>query len=258
MIASYLVRETAVTLALGRDYMKYLHPYNVSCSSTHPTYASFIKIDGRHYTRQMRSSPECINALPSSSRDASDNSKFINRLPLLKRRKDYFVVVDAFGVLQMFPVSPSQREAWCRNYSTIPDAWWYLKFNFTKTSDDREHKIYWKIPIANPAIIIDLGTMEEPPVKHELHLRMRFFECNSPDIIGYSVALDQRGSLLTIFSHKGQQGLNQPSLPIVPGLDDITDPAKLTLAFMPLHQDEHITEIYGIFRNQPFYGITGI
>ncbi|KAL2670785.1 hypothetical protein Neosp_014587 [[Neocosmospora] mangrovei] len=100
--------------------------------------------------------------------------------------------------------------------------------------------------------------MQEPPLRLDLYLRMRFFECNSPDIVGYSVALDQRGNILSIFSHKRDQGMSQPSLPLVPGLDDITDPAKLSLVFMPLHQDERITEIYGMVKKQISFRLAGI
>lgn len=259
MIASYLVRETAMTTALGRDRMEPRSLNYIYYDSTNPTYVSFINIDGRHYIREKGLSLEDANTPPSSSRNASDKSEFICRLPLLGKIKDYFAAVDAFGVLQVFPVSPRQREAWCRNHPTIPGAWWFLSTEISRQIDYYcSHKFYWKIPIAKPPTIIDLGTMQEPPVRPGLHLRMRFFECNSPDIVGYSVALDQRGNLLTIFSHKRDQGMSQPSLPLVPGLDDITDPAKLSLVFMPLHQDERITEIYGMVKKQISFRIAGI
>ncbi|KAI8713314.1 hypothetical protein NCS52_01275300 [Fusarium sp. LHS14.1] len=257
MIASYLVRETAMTTALGRDSMP-LSPSYFSYGSINPTYASFIKIDGRHYIRKEESSLKDLKTLTSSSRNASDKSEFIFQLPLLGKRRYYFVAVDAFGVLQVFPVSPRQREAWCRNHPTIPGAWWYLERAFPKPTDPYLPDIYWKIPIANPPTIVDLGTLQEPPGRLCLRLRMRFFECNSPDIVGYSVALDQRGNILTIFSHKRDQEISQTSLPLVPGLEEITDPAELSLVFMPLHQDERITEIYGMVRKKTSFRLAGI
>jgi hypothetical protein len=265
MIASYLVRETAITVALGREKVSPLGPYRFSYDPSRPTYVSFIKVDGRHYIQKIQSSPRGISTLLKSSRNASDKSQFICRLPVLDGAKDCFVAADSSGILQMFPVYPHQREAWCRNYPAIPGAWWYLKPDLSTTAGGCLHEIYWKIPMANPPTIIDLGTMQEPRVKQDLNVRMRLFECNTPDIVGYSVALDHRGNLLTVFSHKRDQGLNQPILPIVPGLEDITDPVELSLAFMPLHQGEQISQIYTINRKYhkpnrrpPFPGATGI
>ncbi|RSL57198.1 hypothetical protein CEP54_008419 [Fusarium duplospermum] len=202
MIASYLVRETAIAVALGQKPVSYLRSYRPSSDSSRPTYTSVIKIDGQPYIQKRRSSPKDIDAMLNSSKDALDKSEFMFQLPLLDRNGDYFAAVDAFGVLRVFPVSRRQRKAWCRNYPAIPGAWWYLMLDYRQI-DRYPQCIYWKVPMIDPPTIIDVSTVQELPRSHLLYLRMRFFECNSPDIVGYSVALDHRGNLPTVFVWSG-------------------------------------------------------
>lgn len=54
MIASYLVRETAITVALGREKVSSLGPYRFYYDPSRPTYVSFIKVDGRHYIQKIQ------------------------------------------------------------------------------------------------------------------------------------------------------------------------------------------------------------
>ncbi|KAM0438950.1 hypothetical protein ACHAPT_001711 [Fusarium lateritium] len=91
----------------------------------HPMYVSFIKINGQHYLQRMwQNYSRATKALSSS---ASDKSEVVCRLTPSDWINHFFVAVDAAGVRQVFPVAPDQREAFCRNYPTLPGAWWYLQ-----------------------------------------------------------------------------------------------------------------------------------
>lgn len=97
-------------------------------------------------------------------------------------------------------------------------------------------RVGWQVPVPFPPSPVDLLTLKTPP-KNLRGLRMRFFDCNSPDIIGYSVATDG-ARILDILSHKQGQKPERRRYE-----DKVVNSSICHWMYMPVNQDEYITEI---------------
>ncbi|KAH6869421.1 hypothetical protein B0T10DRAFT_594670, partial [Thelonectria olida] len=176
---------------------------------TLPVYATFVKIDGRYYVRRL------LNAL--GTQDSKQVCLFLPGRTEKQGRddgdegKDLFVAEDHVGIRQVIFVSPGRRDEWCRSHPSVPGAWW-------------KHIPREDIP---SAVAIETND--------SAGLRMRFFDCNYPDIIGYSVATDG-AEVLAMTSHRQGQKPDR-------GLYNEVTSGICFWMYMPMNQNEYLTEI---------------
>ncbi|KAK2773500.1 hypothetical protein CKAH01_13540 [Colletotrichum kahawae] len=167
MVARHLVRQCALHMA--QSQVRTADKVGDSILDLNQSvFASYIKIDGRHYIKRLQNTPEsgsgsgCCLLLPAR------NSK--------EKDMNIFVAEDHIGVRRLAFVSTRKLEEWCRNQSSVPGVWWK---NISQG--------------VMPSAIIINGDVQG--------LRMDFFDCNAPNTVGYSVALMGRG-IAGVFSHK--------------------------------------------------------
>ncbi|KAI5462518.1 hypothetical protein BGZ63DRAFT_216342 [Mariannaea sp. PMI_226] len=246
MIAQYLVRECA-TLTTQELVQNGETVEDYIINLTQPVFASYLKIEGRCYIQSLSNTPRS---------NACEGSHLV--VPAQTRqeeRKDIFIAVDHLGVRQVVFIPHDRVEQWCRSRPSVSGAWWKhisgkdvpstitIKSDGLKMRDilstqneplHNESRIGWQIPLPSPPASIDLFTLRRPR-KNISGLRMRYFDCNTPNIVGYSVATDG-WDILSILSHeKGQK--NDSSL-----YEDVTA-SICHWMYMPINEGEYLTEI---------------
>ncbi|KAG5766485.1 hypothetical protein H9Q72_005450 [Fusarium xylarioides] len=212
---------------------------------TQPVYASYVKIDGRVYVKNLRNTGKTdFHMLLTPGICADENEGM-----------DMFVAEDHLGIRQIIFASPKRCDEWCRSHSSAPSAWWKhisrcdirstvairsdglkirdIKFG-RKGSLALAPRIGWQVPVSVSPTIIDLLTLKIPE-EYPSNLRMRFFDCNGPDTTGYFVATDGARTL-AILSHKQDQQVD-PSY-----FEDVDAPICFWI-YMPINKGEYLTDI---------------
>jgi hypothetical protein len=92
----------------------------------------------------------------------------------------------------------------------------------------------WPYPLPGEPKLFEL-TATATPIKPCGGLRMRYFECNQPDTIGYFVATDGQKPM-AILSHRERQRLDKR-------LFDKNPPHLMYWMYMPINDGEYLTEI---------------
>ncbi|KAG8673851.1 hypothetical protein FPOAC2_07320 [Fusarium poae] len=215
---------------------------DVTLDLNRPIYATYVKIDGRSY----------IKALGDEPRNSTKGQLTIRLSPPIQDRKadkDIFVAKDHLGIRRIFFVSPRHVEQWCRTPPSVPGAWWeHLPqcdipstmvfktdgFKFRGIQGLQNKSPAWQLPVSTQPPLIDLLSLEAPK-ECPNGLRMRFFDCNSPDAIGYFVATDGARTF-SVLSHKRGQEV-ETSL-----FKEIDSPICFWM-YMPISEDEYLTDI---------------
>ncbi|KAF5019171.1 hypothetical protein F66182_8821 [Fusarium sp. NRRL 66182] len=217
---------------------------------TQPVYASYVKIDGRVYVRNLQN---------KARTDVKGGSRIMLLAPGKHAKenegKDMFVAEDHLGIRQIIFASPKRCDEWFRSHPSTPGAWWKhisqgdIRSTVTIRSDGfkiRDIKggrkgssalaprIGWQVPVSVSPTTIDLLTLKIPE-EYPSNLRMRFFDCNGPDTIGYFVATDGARTL-AILSHKQDQQVD-PSF-----FEDVDAPICFWI-YMPINKGEYLTDI---------------
>lgn len=88
-----------------------------------PLYASYVKMEGRHYVRELCNEPD---------ETTGDQANGAQRLVVPPNRGgtdqsnngDILIAVDHLGVRQVFFVPPGRRSDWRQKHPQVPGAWW--------------------------------------------------------------------------------------------------------------------------------------
>lgn len=249
MVAEHLLQLSA-SLTAQELMHKSDHIGDFVLDITKPIRASYTKIDGRTYVKHLRNAAEAeteTNKGPQSwlavpfAREAGEEHE--------TGGQNLFVAEDHLGIRRVFFVSPKHRKAWCCNPPGLPGAWW-KRLSISRegafltvvirsdVSESLSHavsmprqrqgfkmreirtmrkgtlsdpsRIGWQVPAASYPPVIDLLTLRMPR-KYPNGFRMRFFDCNTPDVTGYSVATSG-SDIFAILSHKQNETSNDKDL----------------------------------------------
>ncbi|KAF9770073.1 hypothetical protein IL306_012424 [Fusarium sp. DS 682] len=246
MVASHLVQECAnLTGQEQVDGCNSDSVADITLDLNQPVYATYVKIDGRSYIKALRNRNEARN---------KTKGEISIRLstPIIqdgKANKDMFIAQDHLGIRRIFFVSPEHVQQWCRAPPSVPGAWWkhlpqdnipstmVFKIDGFKIRDVQglqKGSPVWQLPISSIPSPIDLLTLETPK-EYPNGLRMRFFDCNSPDILGYFVATNGARTY-SILSHKQGQKLDDSLF------EEIGSP-NCHWMYMPISEGEYLTDI---------------
>lgn len=94
--------------------------------------------------------------------------------------------------------------------------------------------VSWPTPMSSPPVIVNLATLEAPHDPPD-GLRMESFDCNSPDVFGYSVAPMGR-TISGVVSHKKNEA-------DVQSVYEKAGPTGCYWQFMPMNEGEFLTDI---------------
>ncbi|KAH0427535.1 hypothetical protein CcaCcLH18_09600 [Colletotrichum camelliae] len=243
MVARHLVRQCALHMAQSQVRAADKVGDTV-LDLTQSVFASYLKINGRYYIKRLQNSP-----------DPSSGSGCCLLLPAQNSREEdvnIFVAEDHIGIRRVVFVSPKQLEERCRSQSSVPSAWWKhisqgvmpsaitIKGDGLKVrsieSSQMQHLalVSWPTPMSSSPVIVNLATLEAPHDPPD-GLRMEFFDCNSPDVFGYSVALMGR-TIAGVISHKKNEA-------DVQSVYEKAGPTGCYWQFMPMNEGEFLTDI---------------
>ncbi|KAF5020171.1 hypothetical protein F66182_7811 [Fusarium sp. NRRL 66182] len=251
MVAGYLLEDCA-TLTAQEQVYDCDNTGESELDLTRSVFASFVKVDGLYYVKDLHNTAEASTGmqtcvLPAATMLANQEKK--------QADKDLFVAQDHLGIRRFVFVSAKHCEEWCRNPPNVPGAWWKhipcqamsatvcikrdglkvrdIKRLQTKPSTLSSH-VGWQVPVATPPAIVDIlttRTLNEYPND----LRMRFFDCNAPGTMGYSVAVDG-ARVLAILTHKQDQKTDASLF------EGVNSPICQWM-YMPINQGEYLTDI---------------
>ncbi|KAF4426698.1 hypothetical protein F53441_14094 [Fusarium austroafricanum] len=214
MVAGFLLQDCATLTAQEQvDGCNSDSAADITLDLNQPVYATYVKIDGRPYIKALGHEAQNKTKMEISIRLST---------PIIQEgnaNRDIFVAEDHLGIRRIFFVLPKHVEQWCRAPPSVPGAWWkhlpqcnipstmVFKTDGFKIRDIeglQKGSPVWQLPVSSTPSLIDLLTLETPK-ECPNGLRMRFFDCNSPDILGYFVATNGARTF-SILSHKqGQQ-----------------------------------------------------
>ncbi|KAJ0165436.1 hypothetical protein CTA2_11275 [Colletotrichum tanaceti] len=201
LVAGHLVRQCAI-VTLQNQVPANAKASNHEIGLLGPVYASYVKIDGTIYVRNLYNS--------SVGTSSSDTRLF---LPTKKDSKtagvDVWASEDHRGIRQVVFLTSSAFEIWCNKQRPVPGVWWRkvpledvcsivkiqfdgLKVRHTQglsenLSSNPLSQLLWETPPAaslDLAPVVSVGIPPIPPPRS----RMKFFDCNHPDAVGYVVA----------------------------------------------------------------------
>lgn len=259
MVAGLLVQDCATITA--QEQVQASNTVDDSVLDlTQSVYASYVKIDGRYYVKSLQ-----------NKAGASGGKGTCLVLPARTARqesKDMFVAEDHLGIRRVVFISPKRRDEWCRNHPSVLGAWWrHISHKAVPSTvaikgDVREQSMFaiskliqaqglkmrnvesaqmeplalirWQAPVPSPPAVVDLLTLERPR-EYPNGLRMRFFDCNAANIVGYFVATDG-ARVLAILSHKQDEKVDT-------SLYEDVSTAICFWMYMPINEGEYLTEI---------------
>ncbi|EXK78195.1 hypothetical protein FOQG_17119 [Fusarium oxysporum f. sp. raphani 54005] len=244
MVAGLLLQDCATLTAQEQvDGCNSDSAADITFDLNQPVYATYVKIDGRSY----------IKTLGNKTRNKIKGEISVRlSTPIIQdgdADKDMFVAEDHLGIRRIFFVSPKHVEQWCRAPPSVPGAWWkhISQYNIPstmvfKTDGFKIRDIeglqkgspVWQLPVSITPSVIDLLTLETPK-ECPNGLRMRFFDCNAPDILGYFVATDGARTF-SILSHKQGQQVDTSLF------KEIDSPICFWM-YMPISKGEYLTDI---------------
>ncbi|WQF89483.1 hypothetical protein CDEST_14497 [Colletotrichum destructivum] len=164
--------------------------------------ASYVKVDGNIYVRSLYNSP--VGTSSSDTRlffPTKEDSKTAG--------VEVWVSEDHQRIRRVVFLAPGALQIWCNEQRPVPGVWWRkvpladvrstvkiqtdgLKVRHIEglprnLSSDPLSQLLWETPPASPpdlAPIVTIGISSVPPPRS----RMKSFDCNHPDAIGYLVA----------------------------------------------------------------------
>ncbi|OBR05767.1 hypothetical protein CH63R_09887 [Colletotrichum higginsianum IMI 349063] len=242
LVAGHLVRQCAVVTLQGQ------FPADAKASTSEidlsePIYASYVKVDGNIYVRSLYNSP-----VGTSS---SDTRLFF---PTKEESKtagvEVWVSEDHQGIRRVVFLAPGALQIWCNEQRPVPGfggarfRWQTCvlpsRFKPMNLSSDPLSQLLWETPPASPldlAPIVTLGISSVPPPRS----RMKSFDCNHPDAIGYLVACCG-DRIFDIVTHKREEK------DISRLYENAPDWATHWM-YMPLDEGEFITHIASQLRH---------
>ncbi|TKW56476.1 hypothetical protein CTA1_2099 [Colletotrichum tanaceti] len=181
LVAGHLVRQCAI-VTLQNQVPANAKASNHEIGLLGPVYASYVKIDGTIYVRNLYNSSVGVDVWASE---------------------------DHRGIRQVVFLTSSAFEIWCNKQRPVPGVWWRkvpledvcsivkiqfdgLKVRHTQglsenLSSNPLSQLLWETPPAaslDLAPVVSVGIPPIPPPRS----RMKFFDCNHPDAVGYVVA----------------------------------------------------------------------
>ncbi|KAF4968626.1 hypothetical protein FSARC_4001 [Fusarium sarcochroum] len=186
-------------------------PDGTTIDFTKSVYASFIKIDGLYYVKDLKNTPDT----------STDKQKVCLVLPALPAR----------------PVQEDEKEA-LRYTLCDGAAFQSIKVHAIQgllmKPPGASSCVGWPAPVSEPPVVINITALEASR-RHSGGLRMRFFDCNAPDTLGYYVATDGT-RLRNILTHQRGRDLD------VSLFEDVESPIYFWI-YMPIDQGEYLTDI---------------
>lgn len=116
----------------------------------------------------------------------------------------------------------------------------HVKDTLKEPSTDPLSQFFWETPLVSPPVLAPIAVSNIPPLP--LESRIKSFDCNHPDAVGYLVACSGVG-IYDIITHKqGQKDVSS--------LYDTIPDWFTHWMYMPLDHDEFVTHIASQFRQK--------
>ncbi|TLD25152.1 hypothetical protein PspLS_05891 [Pyricularia sp. CBS 133598] len=240
-----------------------------------PLYASYVKMDGRHYVRKLcneldqvtgRQANEPQRLVVPPNQGGTDESNY----------GDILIAVDHLGVRQVFFVPPGQRSNWQRKHPDVPGAWWMhiprptgdaywtsrsdgLKVRKLKpyrgSSGPRMPSVYWKDPVLQIPSMIKLPSKQTWSIENgpPSIVHMRHCDLNLPDTLGLCVAIRRFNHRISrmpacilegIVSHRKRSGNGSPDDLDVAFMDNLSLSNPYYWIYMPMNRGERVSEVW--------------
>ncbi|KAI6370110.1 hypothetical protein MCOR25_004280 [Pyricularia grisea] len=241
-----------------------------------PLYASYFKMDGRHYIRELRNKSDEVAGGKANERLVVPP---IRGDPNDSNHGDILIAVDHLGVRQIFFVPPGQRSNWQKKHPEVPGAWWMhiarptrdtywssrtdgLKVRKLKPPRDIERDrmpvVYWKDPVIQIPSMINLPSRQTWPSENSPPsiIHMRHYDLNLPNTLGLCVAVrrvnDRLNCILEgIVSHRERPGNSSLDDLDVAFMDNLSISNPYYWIYMPMNRGERVSEMWVRYKLVP-------